>query len=118
MQPVMSLFGDRGCLVIAFSAAVARGVLLGCAGSKTDVFVALVISTISVMSFPSIASIKANNVGAHEQGTVQGALSGAQALAGGFGPLIFMQIFQAFTQREFGIPYMPRVRPLSLRRSL
>ena len=35
------------------------------------------------MSFPTISSIKSNNAHEHEQGSVQGALYGARALASG-----------------------------------
>lgn len=62
MQPVLSLLGERGCLVIAFLAAVVKGVLLSAAQTRGDVFAALVVGTIGVMSFPAISAIKANNV--------------------------------------------------------
>jgi hypothetical protein len=43
----------------------------------------------------------------HEQGSVQGALYGARALASGTGPLLFAGLFSAFTQTESPLPYFP-----------
>lgn len=41
------------------------------------------------------------------QGTVQGALYGARALAQGIGPLIFAWMFAAFTKGSYGLPVFP-----------
>ena len=43
----------------------------------------------------------------HEQGSVQGALYGARALASGTGPLVFAGLFSAFTKTESPLPYFP-----------
>jgi hypothetical protein len=43
----------------------------------------------------------------HEQGSVQGALYGARALASGTGPLLFAGLFSAFTKTESPLPYFP-----------
>ena len=59
------------------------------------------------MSFPTISSIKSNNAEEHEQGSVQGALYGARALAAGMGPLLFAQIFSAFTRSDSRLPFFP-----------
>lgn len=40
------------------------------------------------MSFPTISSIKSCNAAEHEQGSVQGALYGARALASGAAPTL------------------------------
>lgn len=59
------------------------------------------------MSFPTISSIKSNNAQEHEQGSVQGALYGARALASGAGPLLFAALFSGFTQTGSPLPYFP-----------
>eukprot|EP00887_Chlorella_sp_A99_P004926 scaffold4.g4926.t1 len=59
------------------------------------------------MSFPTISSIKSNNAKEHEQGSVQGALFGARALASGIGPLLFAQLFPMFTRTSSSLPYFP-----------
>lgn len=61
------------------------------------------------MSFPTISSIKSANAQEHEQGSVQGALYGARALASGTGPLLFAALFSAFTRTDSPLPYFPGV---------
>ncbi len=41
------------------------------------------------------------------QGTIQGALYGAKALAQGIGPLIFASLFSAFTRSDSRLPFFP-----------
>ncbi len=44
------------------------------------------------------------------QGTIQGALYGAKALAQGIGPLIFAALFSACTRSDSPLPYFPGAR--------
>lgn len=46
------------------------------------------------------------------QGTIQGALYGARALAQGTGPIIFAAIFAAFTREESPFPKFAGALPL------
>ena len=52
--------------------------------------------TLSEVTFPALAALKANGAAGHEQGAVQGALFGAASVASGLGPLAFAAVFAAF----------------------
>ena len=63
-----------------------------------QVFAAISLGALAMVTFPAISALKANNVGAGEQGQIQGALVGAQSLAAGVGPLLFSYIFKLFSR--------------------
>ena len=56
------------------------------------------------------------------QGTIQGALYGAKALAQGIGPLVFAALFSAFSRSDSQLPYfpgahaLPRIRQAGIRK--
>ena len=54
-------------------------VLLALANTHDDIWIALAIGCMGMMSFPTLSAIKSNNSAEHEQGAVQGALFGASA---------------------------------------
>lgn len=55
---------------------------------------------------PSLCALP-SPVQEHEQGSVQGALYGARALASGTGPLVFAGLFSVFTKTDSPLPYFP-----------
>jgi len=87
--------------------------LYGLITSPWQVYAVLPINASGMMIFPAIAAMKANNVRASEQGTVQGALYAVRALGGILGPLIFTAAFAVFSdhahehQRYLELPYIP-----------
>jgi hypothetical protein len=106
VMPVLSsLWSARTMIIASFVMYFLKLVGLAVAQSKLQVFFSLAAGTLYFMAFPAIASIKANGVPAHEQGAVQGGLSGASALASGIGPLMFMQVYKLCTNAFF----VPRV---------
>ena len=108
VQPIVARLGEKGALVLSQVAGSAKFLGLAAAQSKLGVYGTEFVGALTGLSVPTITSIKANAVEEHEQGAVQGALSGAQALASGFGPLVFMQIWRLCTQTLS--PPQPRVR--------
>jgi MFS transporter, DHA1 family, tetracycline resistance protein len=106
VQPLLSAVGEKRTLVISHVATTLKFLGLGLVGSKAGVYGTEVLGCLAFISTPTVLSITANAVEEHEQGAVQGALSGVQSLAEGCGPLIFMQIYRLCTTTIF----MPRVR--------
>jgi hypothetical protein len=83
---------------------IVENVAIAAAFSKTEVFAAISLGALAMVTFPAISSLKANHVGAGEQGQIQGALVGAQSLAGGLGPLLFSYIFKLFSTCDHARP--------------
>ena len=111
MQPLLLAVGEKGTLLFALVASVIKWVGIGAAATKAQVFGFEGLGSFAFLALPMISSLKANAIPAHEQGALQGALSGVQAIAAGVGPLIFMLLWQALTARP-DVLYLPRVRPL------
>jgi MFS transporter, DHA1 family, tetracycline resistance protein len=105
LQPIVALCGEKGAMVIGTSAMIARSFAYATATSKAQILVATTWGTLSVLTYPAVSSIKANALPDHEQGAVQGALSGVRAIAQGIGPLLFMRLYRLWTQEY----YMPQV---------
>ncbi|KAL3156285.1 hypothetical protein ABBQ32_012557 [Trebouxia sp. C0010 RCD-2024] len=104
LRVMLSWFSESRVLVIGLCASFTNEVALALAPSKAWAFAAIGVGSIGSVAFPAISSIKANNVRDSEQGTIQGALYGARALAQGTGPIIFAAIFAAFTREESPFP--------------
>ncbi|DBA82924.1 hypothetical protein WJX77_008143 [Trebouxia sp. C0004] len=104
LRLLLSWFNESRVLVIGLCASLINEVALALAPTKVWAFAAIGIGSVGSVAFPAISSIKANNVRDSEQGTIQGALYGARALAQGTGPIIFAAIFAAFTREESPFP--------------
>lgn len=109
MQPLLLCIGEKGTLIFALLASIVKWTGIGIALTKTQVFTFEGVGAFAFLSLPMISSLKANAIRPHEQGALQGALSGVQALAAGFGPLLFMLLWQALTEHPARL-YLPRVR--------
>ena len=57
------------------------------------VYVASVLSSLSMMNMPAITAIKSTLSAGNEQGQVIGSISSVQAIAGGLGPAIFNSLY-------------------------
>lgn len=99
--------GETRVLTLGLVAALLEMLLVGFLTAKWQAFGAVALGSLGGMAFPAISSIKANNVADCEQGTIQGALYGAKALATGVGPLMFAAMFAAFTKTDSPLPYFP-----------
>lgn len=106
MPLLLLVMRERALIVTGFLGVFLKLVGLAVAKTKAQVLVSITFGTLYFMAYPAISGIKANAVPAHEQGAVQGALSGATALASGIGPLVFNQLWRWATITV----YMPWVR--------
>lgn len=93
MKPLNDRVGEKMVVAVSFVAGTLVNVLYGVAHHKSTIFVALLISGFSTMSFPTISAIKANNVEDNEQGRIQGALYSVKALASGVGPALLQFVY-------------------------
>jgi len=93
MKPLIDVLGEQKVVALAFLAGAADNFLYGTARTKSTIFVALAISGLATMSFPTISAIKANNVADSEQGRIQGALYSVKALASGVGPAALQCVY-------------------------
>lgn len=104
---LLAAVGVKHLLVIGLVATMLQQFCMAFVVEKWQVYLTIGLGTIGSVSFPAISSIKANNASSSEQGTVQGALFGARALAQGIGPVMFAAIFSAFTRSDTDLPYFP-----------
>lgn len=85
--------GERLVITFCFLLGATNNTMYGLATSKTMIFVAAAVDSITNMSFPTISAIKANNVDESEQGRIQGALFSVQALAYATGPMAMRLVY-------------------------
>ncbi|KAL4420298.1 hypothetical protein ABPG77_001388 [Micractinium sp. CCAP 211/92] len=107
LRVLLNWLGEQRVLLVALAASAIQQLILAMAGAKWVAFLGISLGSLGSMSFPTISSIKSNNAQEHEQGSVQGALYGARALASGTGPLVFAFLFAAFTRTESPLPFFP-----------
>lgn len=107
LRYMLAWLGEARVLTVGLSAAMLEMLLVSFISAKWQAFGVVAIGSLGGMAFPAISSIKANNVADSEQGTIQGALYGAKALATGTGPLLFAAMFAGFTKTDSPLPYFP-----------
>jgi len=93
MKPLNDMVGEKMVVALSFMAGTLGNFLYGVARNKSVIFMAILISGLGSMSFPTISAIKANNVKSSEQGRIQGALYSVQALASGLGPAMMQYVY-------------------------
>jgi len=106
MKPLNDHVGEKMVVALSFVAGMIVNLLYGVARHKSTIFLALLISGFSNMSFPTISAIKANNVESSEQGRIQGALYSVKALASGVGPALLQCVYSR-TKNYDGILWGP-----------
>lgn len=107
LRVLLNWLGEQRVLLVALAASTVQQFIIAMANVKWVAFLGISLGSLGSMSFPAISSIKSNNAQEHEQGSVQGALYGARALASGVGPLFFAFLFSAFTRTDSPLPYFP-----------
>ena len=107
LRLMIKSIGERKLLVVGLVAGTIQQMALALVVKKWQVLAAVSLGSLGSVTFPTISSIKANSALEHEQGSVQGALYGARALASGVGPLAFAALFAAFTRSESPLPFYP-----------
>ena len=93
LKPFNDCFGEKWVVALAFAVGAIDNTMYGVARNKTTIYVAVALSTLTGMAFPTISAIKANNVAVNEQGRIQGALYSLQALASGLGPVLMRFVY-------------------------
>lgn len=94
-------------LLIGMSFSLVQQAWLIFLNHKIQGIMALCVGSFSMLVFPSIGTLKANSVSSEEQGQIQGALYGAQALGKGAGPVLYNSVYRLFTKSVYGTPYIP-----------
>lgn len=107
LRSMLSFLGEQRVLVLGLSSYCVQQLALAAAQHKSTALAAVSFGSLGSVTFPTISSIKANNAEEHEQGSVQGALYGARALASGTGPLAFALLFSLFTRTDSTLPFYP-----------
>jgi len=79
--------GEKIVVVVAFFFGAFHNCIYAFAATKLDIFLAAGIGSVTMMAFPTISAIKANNVNECEQGRIQGALLAVSSLASAIGPI-------------------------------
>jgi DHA1 family tetracycline resistance protein-like MFS transporter len=95
LKPLNESVGERKILIVAFIFGVIHNIIYGLATKKYELFVAVALGSVLMMSFPTISAIKSINVTEHEQGRIQGALYSLSALASAVGPLSLRAVYVA-----------------------
>jgi DHA1 family tetracycline resistance protein-like MFS transporter len=97
LKPLRDCLGERKLLVFGLSMLCVNQVILASIppswGKKAVIANTFFTSPWGYVSMPAISAIKANNVRESEQGSIQGALFGAQSLATGFAPLVMGALY-------------------------
>jgi len=100
LNPLTHKIGEKNIVVLSFIFGAVHNVMYGLAKSKNIIFVGVIFSSFSALSFPTISSIKSNNVDETEQGRVQGALYSVASLAAALGPLSLRAVYRSPTSNE------------------
>lgn len=95
LKQITDLVGERLVVVIAFACGATTNTLYAFANTKEIIFIAVVVSSFTGMSFPTISAIKANNAEESEQGRIQGALYALSSLANAVGPAVLRAAYEA-----------------------
>jgi len=98
LKPLRDRLGERKLLIFGLTVqCVSQAVLATIPpswGKSAVIANTFFLSPWGYVSMPAISAIKANNVRESEQGSIQGALFGAQSLATGFAPLLMGGLYK------------------------
>ena len=98
LGPIMRALGEKGTLVFGLAVQILYYFGISLALSKLEIYISVSLGALGMVTFPSISSLKSNNVDPDEQGKIQGAIVGIQSLAMGVGPVVFSSLFALFTR--------------------
>jgi len=116
LGPIMQALGEKKTLVFGLAVQIVYYFGISLALSKAEIYASVCLGALGMVTFPSISSLKSNNVDPSEQGKVQGAIVGVQSLAMGVGPLAFSSLFAFFTRAgsEYYLPQAPFILGMAL----
>lgn len=100
LRVLLAHLGARRVLIVALISNGMSFVLYGLATQGWMIYVILVVTALSHASQPAADGLISNQVGADEQGAIQGALASLFSLAGIVSPVIATTLFSYFTEPE------------------
>merc|ERR1719215_176229 len=107
LGPLTRTIGEKNVVIICFTSGAIHNVMYGLASTKNTIFFAVIFSTFSGLSYPTISAIKSNNVDESEQGRIQGALYSIASLAAALGPLSLRSVYWKTKDTDFpGLMFM------------
>jgi DHA1 family tetracycline resistance protein-like MFS transporter len=101
LKQITDFIGERLVVVVAFISGAITNTIYAFADTKQLIFFAVVVSSFTGMSFPTISAIKANNAEESEQGRIQGALYALSSLAGAIGPGMLRATYQVTMNTKY-----------------
>lgn len=94
LKQITEIMGERLVIVFAFICGAITDTMFSFANTKELIFIAIIISSFTGMSFPTISAIKSNIAEQSEQGRIQGALYALSSLARALGPAVLSATYQ------------------------
>lgn len=92
----MRTLGERTAILAGLLVGVVQFALLGLSRTDGLFYFAIILGSLGGVSGPALQGLISRTVGEHEQGTVQGALTGLNSLVGIGGPLLATWVFAYF----------------------
>jgi len=96
LKHMISLFGERGSLIVCFCSGIMHNLIYGLSDRKWQLYIGLCLAQFSNASSPLLSSLASKCVEDFEQGRIQGALFSLTSIAEAFGPLSFNFIYHHF----------------------
>jgi DHA1 family tetracycline resistance protein-like MFS transporter len=106
---IVRALGEQRTAILGLTVATVGYIGYGLATKPWMVYVVLIIASFSGITNPAVQSLISRNVGADEQGSVQGSLSSLSSITGILGPLLMTWLFAYFISVKAPIdaPGMP-----------
>ena len=102
MKHAVKRFGEKKLVLFGLSAGIVGFTAYGAAPTGAYFIAAIPIMAFWGLAGPSAQSLMSQQIGATEQGRMQGAVSSMNSLANIFGPLAFAHMFEAFVKAKGG----------------
>ena len=102
MKHAVKRFGEKKLVLFGLSAGIVGFTAYGAAPTGAYFIAAMPIMACWGLAGPSAQSLMSQQIGATEQGRLQGAVSSMNSLANIFGPLAFAHMFEAFVKGKNG----------------
>ena len=106
VQPIVSRIGERGAMMLGLVFGAAGFVVYGLASTGMWFLLGIPVMSIWGISGPAAQGLMTREVGADEQGRLQGASSSLMGLAELIGPAVFTFTFASMMTRLPGAPFL------------
>jgi DHA1 family tetracycline resistance protein-like MFS transporter len=106
LQPLITYFGEKRLLVITFISGALHNFLYGMAQTKEAMIWPLLLSQLTKLNFPILASLASKDASADEQGRIQGALFAIQSIASAVGPVSMEYVYNKTENEQPGFMFV------------